>query len=214
MEGRVPGDGTTFALDERIGPVDIDLEGDPRRPRFLWMRHRDATFGAEVKDRAGAAEALGLDERDLLSGAPIEPGSTGNEFLYVPLRDRTAVDRAVLDATRMESVAPDTGRIGVFVFAPDGDRDTRRVYSRMFAPAHGVAEDPATGSASGALGAYVAIHGLVAPAESMRIVSEQGTKMGHQSFVHVALRFAGGIVSDIRVGGAVAPVLEGTLTLP
>lgn len=48
----------------------------------------------------------------------------------------------------------------------------------------------------------------------MRIVSEQGTKMGHQSFVHVTLALRDGAVTDIRVGGAVVPVLDGRLTLP
>ena len=84
----------------------------------------------------------------------------------------------------------------------------------MFAPTHGVPEDPATGSASGALGAYLVTHGLVAPTPEVTIVSEQGTKMGRQSFVHIALRVRDGGVGDIRVGGGVVPVIDGRLTLP
>jgi trans-2,3-dihydro-3-hydroxyanthranilate isomerase len=215
-EGLVPGGATTFALDEQIGAVEVELEGDPARPRFVWMRHRDATFGADVKDRAGVARALGLSDADLRPGAPIQTGSTGNAFLYVPLRDRAAVDRVTVDARRLLEVVPDTATIGVFVLAPDPDPNARRVYTRMFAPAHGVAEDPATGSASGALGAYLAIHRLVAPAPAgtvLSIVSEQGTKMGRQSFVHITLTLRDGAVSDIRVGGGVVPALDGTLML-
>src|SRR5262249_51896310 len=70
-EGRVPARAATFALDEVIGAVDVELEGDPTRPLFVWMRHRDATFGAEVTDRGAVAAALGLGERDLLAGAPV-----------------------------------------------------------------------------------------------------------------------------------------------
>jgi trans-2,3-dihydro-3-hydroxyanthranilate isomerase len=207
---------TRFALDEAIGAVDVELEGDPQRPSFVWMRHRDATFGPEVEDRASVAAALALDERDLLPDAPILTGSTGNAFLYVALQDRAAVDRATLDQRRLETILPDTA-VGVFILAPDPNPVARRVYSRMFAPAHGVPEDPATGSASGALGAYLAIHRLVAPAPTMRIVSEQGTKMGRQSFVHVTLCLADGVghtardspvVSNIRVGGGVVPALD------
>jgi len=214
----VTGGATRFALDEGIGPVDVELEGDPKRPSFVWMHHRDATFEPPVRDRAGVAAALSLDERDLLPEAPIQTGSTGNAFLYVPLRDRATVDRASLDQRRIEAVVPDTARIGVFVLAPDPDPAARRVYSRMFAPAHGVTEDPATGSASGALGAYLALHGFAAPdrgASTMRIVSEQGTKMGRRSLVHITLALrAPGVVGDIRVGGAVVPALDGRLTLP
>jgi trans-2,3-dihydro-3-hydroxyanthranilate isomerase len=210
-EGRL-GDGDGAALEEGIGPVAVALEGDPRCPSFVWMRHRDATFGPEVPARAEVAAALGLDEADLRPRAPICTGSTGSLFLYVALRDRAAVDRAVLDVAAMRRAFGEAGLPGVFVFAaerPDG------AYSRMFAPhTSGVPEDPATGSASGPLGAYLVTHGLVAPGESVRIVSEQGTKMGRPSFVHIRLRARDGTATDIGVGGSVVPVLEGRLRLP
>jgi trans-2,3-dihydro-3-hydroxyanthranilate isomerase len=216
--GLVPAGTAGFALDEEIGAVPVELEGDPRAPRFVWMRHRDATFEAEVGDRDGVAAALALEADDLLPGAPIESGTTGNAFLYVPLRDAATVDRVVVDARRLEAVAPATAHIGIFVLAPDPDPAARRVYTRMFAPAHGVAEDPATGSASGALGAYLVRHRLVRADGATRIVSEQGTKMGRQSFVHVALTArdtpSGVVATDIRVGGSVVPVIEGTLRAP
>jgi trans-2,3-dihydro-3-hydroxyanthranilate isomerase len=203
-----------FVLEERIGPVPVEVEGDPARPRFLWMQHRDATFGPEVQNRAGIAAALGLAETDLIAGVPIQPGSTGNEFLYVPLRDRAAVDRARIDARGLEAALGKPTSLGTFVLAPDPDPAAHRVYSRMFAPAAGVPEDPATGSASGALGAYLVIHRLVKPAPRLTIVSEQGTKMGRQSFLHVDLTVRDGRVGDIRVGGSVVPVLRGRLRLP
>jgi len=78
----------------------------------------------------------------------------------------------------------------------------------------GTREDPATGSASGPLGAYLVRHGLVEGGEDVAIVSEQGTAMGRQSFVHITLSARGGRISGIRVGGGVVPVLEGTPTLP
>jgi trans-2,3-dihydro-3-hydroxyanthranilate isomerase len=205
---------TRFVLEERIGPVPVEVEGDPARPRFIWMQHRDATFGPEVKNRAGIAAALGLTEADLIPDAPIEPGSTGNEFLYVPLRDRGTVDRARLDARGLEAALGKPTSLGTFVLAPDADPAARRVYSRMFAPAAGVPEDPATGSASGALGAYLVRHQLVKPAARMTIVSEQGTTMGRQSFLHVDLTVRDGRVGDIRVGGSVVPSLRGRLRLP
>lgn len=209
-EGLVTGD--RFAIEEEIGPVEVVVDGDARSPRRIWMKHRDATFGTEVTDRAGVADALGLESGDLLP-VPIQSGSTGNPFLYVPLRDAAAVDRATLDPRRLETAAPAemNAHMGVFVLAPHG---CGRLYTRMFAPAHGVAEDPATGSASGALGAYVVRHGLVEARGETRIVSEQGTKMGRQSFVHIALHGRDGVCTDIRVGGAVVPLIEGRLRIP
>ena len=196
-------------LEEGIGPVPVELEGDPAQPAFVWMRHRDAEFGPPLSDRAGVAAALGLDEAMLRAGAPIRVGSTGSPFLYVPLRDRQAVDRAALDVSALRRAAGDDVP-GVFVFAPE----KTGAYSRMFAPhTSRVPEDPATGSASGPLGAYLVVHGLVRETGALRLVSEQGTQMGRQSFVHIRLRAEDGRATDIGVGGSVVPVLDGRLAL-
>ena len=198
------------ALEEGIGPVAVELEGDPAHPAFVWMRHRDAEFAPPVADRTGVAAALGLGVTDLHEGAPIRVGSTGSPFLYVPLRDRAAVDRAVLDVPAMRRAAGEAVP-GVFVFAAE----KAGAYSRMFAPhTSRIAEDPATGSASGPLGAYLVLHGLVPGGEAVRLVSEQGTQMGRQSFVHIRLRGDARGVTEIGVGGSVVPALQGRLTLP
>jgi trans-2,3-dihydro-3-hydroxyanthranilate isomerase len=212
-QGLLPPGIRRFALEEGIGPVPVEFEGPPDRPSFVWMGHRDAAFGPEIADRARAAGALGLAEADLLPGAPVQSASTGNPFLFVPLRDRATVDRAALDGRALGALPPEAGALGVFVFAPDAAPG--RVYSRMFAPhTSGIPEDPATGSASGPLGAYLVRHGLVRGPGEVALVSEQGTKMGRQSFVHIRLRAADRHASDIRVGGGVVPVLEGRLSLP
>jgi len=206
---------TSFNLEEGIGPVEVTLEGEPTRPSFLWMRHGEARFGAELGDRAGFARALGLAETDLLAGAPVCTGSTGNAFLYIPLRDRDAVDRARLDVPSLLAAQGEGPNLGVFVFAPDPNPRAGRVYSRMFAPhTSGVPEDPATGSASGPLGAYLVERGLVAPAATVEIVSEQGTRMGRQSFIRIRVGMSGGRIGEILVGGSVVPVIEGRLRVP
>jgi trans-2,3-dihydro-3-hydroxyanthranilate isomerase len=210
-EGRL-GDGTAATLEEGIGPVSVELDGDPKRPSFVWMRHREPSFGPAVSDRPGVAAALGLDETDLCPRAPICTGTTGSVFLYVALRDRAAVDRAVLDVTVMRRAFGDAPLPGVFVFAAERPSSA---YSRMFAPhTSGVPEDPATGSASGPLAAYLVQHGLLVPGDPTQIVSEQGTKMGRPSFVHMRLRARDGAVRDIRVGGGVVAVLDGRLRIP
>jgi trans-2,3-dihydro-3-hydroxyanthranilate isomerase len=210
-EGRLAG-ATRAALEEGIGPVEVELEGDPARPGFVWMRHREAVFGPAVTARAAVAAALGLDAGSLQPGAPICSGSTGSLFLYVPLRDRAAVDRAALDVAAMRAAVGAAPLPGVFAFAPEPSG----AYSRMFAPhTSGVPEDPATGSASGPLGAYLVLHGLVPGGDPAALVSEQGTKMGRQSFVHIRVRGrAGATAADIRVGGGVVPVLRGALRVP
>ena len=224
-EKLLPAGVTRFNLEEGIGPVEVTLEGEPAAPSFLWMRHGEAKFGPELTDRAGFAGALGLAESDLLAGQPIRTGSTGNPFLYIPLRDRETVDRARLDVPALLAAQGEGPNLGVFVFAPDPDKARagrgaaagepsgyNKVYSRMFAPhTSGIAEDPATGSASGPLGAYLVERGLVAPGETVDIVSEQGTRMGRQGFIRIRVGTSGGRIAEILVGGRVVPVIEGRL---
>ena len=216
-EKMLPPGTTRFNLEEGIGPVEVTLEGDPARPSFLWMRHGEARLGPELTDRAGFARALGLAETDLLPGHPVCTGSTGNTFLYIPLKDRETVDRARLDVPALLAAQGEGPNLGVFVFAPDPDpgQGTATVYSRMFAPhTSGVPEDPATGSASGPLGAYLVERGLVAPAATVDIVSEQGTRMGRPSFLRIRIGMRGGRISDIQVGGRVVAVIDGRLRIP
>ncbi|HSE05581.1 MAG TPA: phenazine biosynthesis protein PhzF, partial [Methylomirabilota bacterium] len=61
---------------------------------------------------------------------------------------------------------------------------------------------------------YLVERGLVAPADTVDIVSEQGTRMGRPSFVRIRIGMTAGRVGDIRVGGSVVPVIEGRLRVP
>jgi trans-2,3-dihydro-3-hydroxyanthranilate isomerase len=83
----------------------------------------------------------------------------------------------------------------------------------MFAPEYGVAEDPATGSSTGPLAAFMMRHGLAADAAGTRLVSEQGTKMCRRSLLHVLVRGDRG-AGGIEVGGHVTPLVTATMRLP
>ena len=128
-------------------------------------------------------------------------------FVYVALKDAKAVDSAVSEKAQLAKVFTE----GVFLFAAVGHD---RLYSRMFSPhVLDIHEDPATGSGSGPLGAFAVRYGLVPRAPAVSITSEQGTKMGRQSFIHIRLEFPpdGQVPSSIQVGGSVVPTLTGEL---
>jgi trans-2,3-dihydro-3-hydroxyanthranilate isomerase len=213
-QGRLTPGTRDLALEEQIGLVPVHLEGDPRCPSTVWMSHRDPEFGPPVSNRADIAAALGLAADDLLPDQPIRTGTTGVRFLYVPLNEATAVDRAQANP-RALAAAHDGERLGVFVFAPDPRRGPGRVYSRMFAEdLIGVTEDAATGSASGPLGAYIAEQRVLELSEPIEMVSLQGNKMGRPSTIRIRLDLRNGRATNIQVGGGVVPAARGELTLP
>ena len=205
-EGLIPGGALEFTLEEGVGPVRVRCVPGTNG-LTLWMTHPTVSFGKVLSERAQAAAALGLTEGDLHGDVPIQVASTGNPFVFVALKDAKAVDAAFSEKERLAGAFSE----GVFLFAPLGDN---RLYSRMFAPhVLDIHEDPATGSASGPLGAFAVKYGLVRRSTSVSIVSEQGTKMGRQSFIHIELSYPpeGDIPSRIEVGGSVVPTLKGEL---
>lgn len=205
-EGLVPGGRLEFILEEKVGPVPVRGVKEGERLMF-WMTHPKVSFG-KVFPHSRVAAAIGLKEADIVDAVPTQVATTGNPHLYVALRDARAVDAALSERARLQTVLGADSPFGLFLFAVTGEN---RLYSRMFSL--DIPEDPATGSASGPLGAYAVKYGLVERAPTVSIVSEQGTKMGRQSFIHIELAYGESkdIPERIEVGGSVMPVLSGTL---
>lgn len=201
-EGRT--EGLEFVLEEGVGPVHVRGVMVDGQVRF-WMSHPPVAFGDVVEARHQFATAIGLGADDLVPDVPIQSATTGVAFWYAALRDPETVDRAIRG-----SFGPPHQPVFVFAVAQPG-----LLYSRMFAgDVLGIAEDPATGSASGPLGAFAVKYGLVERAPKVSLVSEQGTKMGRQSFIYIELGYGDNpdIPDRIEVGGGVMPVVKGTLT--
>lgn len=204
-EGMVPKHTEHFVLDEKVGPIPIRVEPG-QRPR-IWLTTPPITFG-RTYDRALCAQALGLQPAELLDIAP-QLLSAGNPTLFIAVRDKTVVDRAWLDLAGMKTLKDrDREPICVFVFAPTPEG----AYSRMFAPEHGVTEDPATGSSTGPLAAFMMRNNLVPGAAGTRFWSEQGAKMGRRSILYVQIRGEQG-AEGIDVGGYVTAVADATIHL-
>src|SRR5262245_40557418 len=204
-EGMVPKDSERFALEEKVGPVPIRVE--PGERPLIWLTTPPITYGRTF-DPAVCARALRIEPSDLLEVTP-QLLSAGNPTIFIAVRDKEAVDRAWLDLQGMATITEGQQEPAcVFVFAPTSGG----AYSRMFAPEYGIIEDPATGSSTGPLAAFMIRHGLVSGAAGSRFVSEQGTKMGRRSFLHVQLHGEQGL-DGIEVGGYVSPVAEATLRL-
>ena len=201
-----------FGLD--IGPVPVSLTWRNGELIFVWMTQPNPTFGDPMADVAGAAAALGLSPTAVAgTGLPVQVVSCGVPFLLVPLATRRAVDSAVLvtAAYRAFFRAARLEELPIFLFSHEPGADKATVYSRMFAPGLGVAEDPATGSASGPLGCYLVRHKAVAPEEAVAMLSVQGVTMGRPSHVHISIGFDRGEIARVRVGGESVVAGEGTL---
>jgi len=186
-------------LEEGVGVIGVTL-----RDGFVQMEQPLPAFTGTTITRKAAAEALGLAIEEVRSDIPIQMGSSGVPFLFVPLANLKAVRRARrpggLDAS-------------VYAFAMSGERSGSQVHGRMFDQVLGVGEDPATGAAQGPLGAYIVAHELVRVEPTTRIRVEQGFEIGRPSILDIEVdRTAAGITA-VRVGGRCVPMGGGWLDL-
>ena len=195
----------SFCLEEKVGPVQIWVEHGERP--MIWLRTPPISEG-RIFDRSLCAQALGIETDDLLDLDP-QLLNAGNPTLFVGLKNVAAVDRAWLDSQGMKILTDGEGeQFCVFVFS----QTSEGAYSRMFAPEYGVPEDPATGSSTGPLAAFMIKYGLLTGASKTRFISEQGTRMCCRSLLHV--RIAGNNQADgIYVCGHVTAVAEGRMRL-
>ena len=214
LDGRIPAGTPAITVKLGVGPTPIDLEWDGQQLRFAWMRQLVPRFGRVFERLDELASTLNIDELDITNTRlPVQEVSSGEPLLFVPLATRRAVNRVALDRTRMQKFfdAHQHAEMPVFVFSVEPGDDDATVFSRMFAPLLGIAEDPATGGASGPLGAYLLRHGAVSPEQATHMMSLQGVAMNRPSRIFISVASEEGAISSVRVGGTSVAVGRGVL---
>jgi len=214
-DGRIPRGQARFVFELGVGPIEVSLEWGPDGLSFAWMTQLLPAFGPKLANRDEVAAALGVEAADLDGTHPAEVVSCGVPFLFLPLRSRSAVDAVEIDRRALSRAFEAAGadELPVFVFTTDKGDGQETVYSRMLAPAFGIAEDPATGGASGPLGCYLLQHGMIDAAGAQQIVSLQGAAMKRPSRIHIAIDSDAGRITRVRVGGESVMVGKGELTI-
>ena len=201
------GDPDRVVLDLGVGDIPVSVrETDGKET--LWMRQRPPEFGEEIPHSALSA-VLDLPEDALDDRYPVQVVSTGLPTVVVPLADREALAGIDLDRDAYDALVESHGSELVHAVCPVPRSEDNDLAVRMFAPALGVPEDPATGSTNGCLAAYLAEHEYFdSPEVDARV--EQGYEIGRPSLLHLRARPDGDELA-VEVGGRVVPVARGEL---
>jgi trans-2,3-dihydro-3-hydroxyanthranilate isomerase len=208
-------DGVTVAkMEAKAGVLPVEIHSKGGVVKKVVTVQRRPEFGKEFKDVGLLADALSVDKKDFdLRRMPPQLVSTGLPWLIVPLRSRKAMEDMSVNVAAFEKVVQRLPKNVVDVYVTSLDPIDRRAttHSRAFFLSSGsVIEDPATGSASGCLGAYLVRRRLIDVNERTRITNEQGHAVDRPSMidVHVWSR-ADGTIESVRVGGTVVEVMRG-----
>jgi trans-2,3-dihydro-3-hydroxyanthranilate isomerase len=206
-----------IAIEVGFGPLPLTLfkkEGRVSRVSMTQGRPewKEPVTADDVKGRIAAA--LGVPFDALHPSLSPQAVGTGNTFLMTPLGSVEALSSAVADVRLLNGLEEDLGVLGVFFFAFDKTPLGPRIRARMFAPGAGVPEDPATGSAAGPLGVYLALHGALPGGVSdgkSRFVIDQGVEMGRPSELAVTVDLDKERPTGVRVEGSAVLMMRGEL---
>jgi trans-2,3-dihydro-3-hydroxyanthranilate isomerase len=187
------------------GVLPVEIRFKDGRPQRVTMTQKDAAFRPAKLNKKVLASALGLSPKDLDPKLEPEYVSTGIFNLMVPLRNRSALARIVMNMVELRKLLGKNGTMA-YCFACG---DNGKAFARGMLPWE-VYEDAATGSAAGALGAYLVKHGRLSPAHTLNIL--QGVEMGRPSRIEVEVTQTGKKLVP-RVSGAAVRVFEGTIQI-
>lgn len=194
--------GAEMVLELGVGPLPVSVTDG--RARFTTRVPLSVTEGLDP-DTIG--RMIGVPENAIRVDrhAPIGAG-VGIDFYLAELTDLDTLAAAAprVDVFR-EVGGPDATRVGLLAYLRDGSE----IRARMFAPLHGIMEDPATGSAAAALAGWLGK--LDGTSQAFRI--QQGIEMGRPSLIEAEVVVEGGAPVAVSIGGAAVKVMEGRLTL-
>jgi trans-2,3-dihydro-3-hydroxyanthranilate isomerase len=203
--GVVPAqDGGVHVLQETgAGILPVEIRFKDGRPQRVIMTQQEAIFKRARINKKKLASALGLSPKDFDPKLEPEFVSTGIFNLMVPLRNRAALSKIVMNTSELRRLQGKNATMA-YCFALGGNG---KAFSRGMLPWE-LYEDAATGSAAGSLGAYLVRSGKLTPGHTLSIL--QGVEMRRPSQLEVEVSQSGKNLVP-RVSGAAVKVFEGTI---
>lgn len=203
---------TTVTMECGAGVMPVEIHCKGRTVTKVVTVQNLPEFGEKYPDVAPFARALSLAESDFDPvRAPPQWVSTGLPWIVVPLRTRKAVEDAAGNAAAMQELARTLPVGDLYISCLDPlDRSSTAHSRALYLVSKNVVEDPATGSGSGCLGAYLVHHRLVKVSSRTRMVNEQGYELGRPSKIEIEVgTTAGGDIQSVRVGGSTVHMMDG-----
>ncbi|HJY29865.1 MAG TPA: PhzF family phenazine biosynthesis protein [Pyrinomonadaceae bacterium] len=225
QEGVVPlpdgGDGWQRIFHEvGIGVLPVDIQFKDGRPVQVVMTQGKFEILDEIDDaqeQAEVARALGLAREDLDESLPIQVITTGLSCLAVPIRSLADLRDCRVNTSLLSEIYTRHGGTGCHAFTRETlEVGASRAHARFFAPADNIPEDPATGSACGALGGYLVHHGALSLEREdgrYKFVIEQGDFIHRPSRINLTVKGEAGRVEEVKVGGPAVLVARGEVVV-
>ncbi|MCI0706256.1 MAG: PhzF family phenazine biosynthesis protein [Ignavibacteriae bacterium] len=202
---------TSITFEEAVGPIQITISTESGKPTAKFSVAQLPEFGPPAPPAQDIANMLGLSPDILLTNLlPPTAVSCGVPYMFIEIPSAKHLAQVQLDLALWRKILANFWAPHVYVIARDSNPEI--VYARMFAPALGIQEDPATGAAASALA------GLLGMADReidkrFRWKIHQGVEMGRPSLIEVDANKQNGKITEVLVGGGSVLVGRGEFEL-
>jgi len=200
-------DAGTHSLETNVGVLEIEIEADGT----VWMTQDTPTVEPVDLDYDRVAAALGVDVaalEDIGADLPLAVATTGLPFLVVPVNFLSHLSGMDPDMGAIEDLCEAVDATGIYAFTFDAIDRESTLHGRCFVPLAGVPEDPVTGTASGAVAAYLRQNAAFNEDEPDELRFEQGHFVDRPGLVRVHHE------GELRVGGGAVTALDGSIVVP
>lgn len=200
-EGRISDGSHTVETNVATIAVEVHPSG------LVWMEQDTPDIRSVEVEIETVSAALGLESSAVMTELPLARASTGVPFLIVPIRYLDNLGAITAESEAILEVAELAEAVGIYAFTFDTLESESTLHGRAFVPGLGIEEDPVTGTASGAVGAYLRRYEAF---ESMpdELRFEQGHYVDRPGIVRVS------VDGEIRVGGNAVTAVDGEITIP
>lgn len=201
-------------LEEQIGQVRCGVRTDGTNAgRAIFDCPKVPVGGPPTRDKDAIAAALGISPSDIgFENHKPSIFDGGLPYTYVPVRNLEALALIEPNLSLWDRGFGDGYQSDCYAYCRETHQNGHHFAARMFAPASGIPEDPATGSAAAGFAGVIA-HFDVPRAGGHQYLIEQGFEMGRPSIIELEIDIEDRKIDSMRIGGRAVIVAEGTLDI-
>jgi trans-2,3-dihydro-3-hydroxyanthranilate isomerase len=199
-------------FETNVGLIPVQWEKSEGKIIMVTMTQISPKVKEMEFDRTEIANLVGIPPEQLDDRYPIKLANTGNWHLIVPVKTNQAIDSATPKWEQLAILNKKHSISTTHLFSFDA-KPGFNLYTRDFAPAIGIPEDPVTGSANGALAGYLVLEGILNKDETHQLTIGQGDAINRQGTLFVTILPNENDVI-IKVGGSAHVTIDGMLRIP
>lgn len=205
---------TTLKMDTNYGKINIEISLEKNLIKRITMILPPPEFERTSIGLDEIAKGLHLHQDNIvIKNTPLEIINTGLRVLIVQVKSLHLINTIIPHIKILEEISLANKISGLYVFCLQAENSLAVAHARFFAPHIGIIEESATGTAAGALGAFLVKNQIIRGKSPISMVIEQGLELKRPAEIIVEIICQENDILELKVGGKTKTTLEGEIIL-